>query len=422
MLCTISGTPVEEAVVSRKSGNIFEKRTIMKIVEEKGKCPVTNEDLTVDDLIEVKTSRIIQPRPAGVQSLPAMLTAQQNEWDAVMLENFHMKKQLDAVRQELSHSLYQHDAACRVIARVIAERDEARSMLQQFQVAGASSVQKVEASAKQQETQPEQVLPAPYVTRLTKIQSALRSARKKRQISSNLVKGDQISSFSVSKSSNICENCTCMTATVTAELLAFGNSDGMIYITSGDSEVIQSITPEKKSGITKLVFSSSGDKLVSGGQDGVVRIWQRGDNGKYTAGAQFADLKTSVAGLCLHPHDFLLFSCGADGVWNFYDMQTSSKLISGRTPLKVGFSEVQFHPDGLFVIGATEDGGNMSFAVLDIKQNCKPLHFGDDTDPSVTSISLSQNGIHLAAGYANGTVKVWNLGKFQVCNINILGY
>lgn len=44
-----------------------------------------------------------------------------------MLELFTLKKAYDSVRQELAHALYANDSANRVVARLMWERDEARS-------------------------------------------------------------------------------------------------------------------------------------------------------------------------------------------------------------------------------------------------------------------------------------------------------
>lgn len=62
-----------------------------------------------------------------------------------MLESFQLKKQLDSVRQELAHALYQYDAACRVIARLIKEKDDARKALEDFKVSVASKINKSES-------------------------------------------------------------------------------------------------------------------------------------------------------------------------------------------------------------------------------------------------------------------------------------
>ena len=114
-----------------------------RYIEAEGKCPITGEELDLSDLIDVKSEflgdlssslaqPLVKPKPTPAASIPGLLVSLQNEWDSMMLESFTLKKHLQAVRQELSQALYQHEAACRVIARLIKERDEARAALAKY--------------------------------------------------------------------------------------------------------------------------------------------------------------------------------------------------------------------------------------------------------------------------------------------------
>jgi pre-mRNA-processing factor 19 len=136
MLCAISGEAPREPVASRKSGNVFEKRLIEAHISEHHTDPVTGEDLATEDLIELKSPNIVTPRAPNFTSIPAMLSAFQNEWDALVLETHTLKQHLAQTRQELSTALYQNDAATRVIARISKERDEAREALSNVTISG----------------------------------------------------------------------------------------------------------------------------------------------------------------------------------------------------------------------------------------------------------------------------------------------
>ena len=51
---SLTGEKLEEAVVSKKSGYIFEKKVIEKHLEINLTCPVTGQPLSLEDLIPLK--------------------------------------------------------------------------------------------------------------------------------------------------------------------------------------------------------------------------------------------------------------------------------------------------------------------------------------------------------------------------------
>lgn len=153
----VSGEAPEEPVVSKKTGTVFEKRLVEKYIEENGKDPITGEELDLEDLLPIKSARIVKPRPPTLTSIPALLSTFQNEWDALALETFKLKQQLSQTRDELANALYQHDAAVRVIARLTKERDEARDSLSRITVSAGGGGANGDEMALDNEALPEEL-------------------------------------------------------------------------------------------------------------------------------------------------------------------------------------------------------------------------------------------------------------------------
>lgn len=119
---------------------------------------MNGDELNTDDLIDIKTQRVVRPRPPTLTSIPSLLSIFQEEWDALALETYTLQQNLAQTRRELSAALYQHDAAVRVIARLTMERDEARDALSKVTVGATRSAAGGEAMQVDSEGLPQAVL------------------------------------------------------------------------------------------------------------------------------------------------------------------------------------------------------------------------------------------------------------------------
>lgn len=195
----------EQPVVSPHSGAVFERRIIEKYILENGVDPINGKDLHADDLIEIKTPAIVRPKPASVTSIPATLKTMQDEWDALMLNAFTQRQQLQTARQELSHALYQHDAACRVIARLNKEVTAAREALATLKpqagiIAAPTAYQAAAAEAGHAVKAVEQIgMTTEVIKKLQDKATVLTQERKKRgrTVPEDLFTHDQIRNFMI---------------------------------------------------------------------------------------------------------------------------------------------------------------------------------------------------------------------------------
>lgn len=141
MFCSLSGQPAQHPVVSPRSHKVFEKHLILSYLSTNQKDPITDEPLSAEELVDVVVDgAVVPPKPPAHTSIPALLASFQNEFDAMALEVFSLRKQLNVCKQELSSALYYGDAAAAVAAAAVRERDEARGALEELALGPAMAL------------------------------------------------------------------------------------------------------------------------------------------------------------------------------------------------------------------------------------------------------------------------------------------
>ena len=413
--CALTGqSPLTDPVVTPSGYVCSRKLLLTKLSENGGVDPFDaagTRRLDESALIELSTSAgtnagaAAPPRPPKATSLPSLLGMLQNEFDAVLLELYDTRKALEETRRELSSALYQNDAAVRVVARLVQERDEARMKLEEFLAAGVAPSAEPQkrgrddeaggdAPAKKAKTDEEATadegptdltkIPESELSAMTKTWKTLSKSRKsiaKLKRSEEATNKNEKTLTDLADGSEKKVNLGKSSAKAGVLCIAsFKSSSGAEYIVTGGhdksaivynattGQIAATLTGAGKdvTAVHGLAFEES-MLIATGSADGYVRLYTvplSGDGEPILLGS--ADLaKGTPVNVTVHPSSTVeegrVLLASSEGIIELYKWSAQAESLKLLTQLGGSDEETKYssgcmHPDGLIYIAGTAAG------------------------------------------------------------------
>ena len=290
--------------------------------------------MTNEDLIPITLDKIAQPRTNLTCGIPGLINIMQNEWDALMLEIYTLREHLANVRMELSQTLYQHEAACRVIARLLKERDDAKSQLASAleQIAQAKSVKPIEKQEivqekstekemKKEELKEEKGMHSVLLQRLNDTFAKMSSERKKRRISKTIANAKTIGTYKVIKDFKVHENA--ITNLELGDNILSSSLDGTAKLFSIEKDEIVSVFKYHSKAVKSAVYYQN-DKVILCSSDKTASIWKICDDKPL----HILPFKSSVNSCVVHPTGEYGIFGEKESLWSMINLDTAQQLFS----------------------------------------------------------------------------------------------
>ena len=372
--------------------------------------------------------KIGKPKSLNEAGIPGVLDTLQTEWDTLVLEAHKLRKDLDSNRKTLANTLYQHDAACRVIARLMKERDEARQALAMTQDKLADYKDKFinnnlkeESKSKDNvenyEDQYEQENCGIYPelnTKMTELSQNLFAVRKTKKKPDNYYKSTDFNNLKENgryplHSSSSPGVLSLDINRAECNFVCTGGNDGKVVVFDWNSRNVVSslINQNNNSSVLGVEFTSNGILLTR--SDGMVEYWT------VDLYSESWDLKRQIKGTegiisKVHPlHPYFIYSSSINS-WGMFNMETGSKLVQVDLENNEELSCVTVHPDGLMMATGSNNG---VIRLWDIRSQTVAATLEEHKGP-VKNLRFSEKAIHLISSAENeNTPLLWNLKKLN---------
>lgn len=396
----------------------------------------------LNGLLNFLDPKTAPPRPPALTSIPALLHTLQNEWDALVLETFALKQQYNSVRQQLSHALYAQDAATRVVARLIKERDASREYaifnFLHFKESDTDiccrALANVQASIgitppapsgngdvdmAEQSSEEAPGLPKEIVAQIDETNAALSATRRKRKPAAEHATPAQVKTFTAQHTIPSLHSASPAGITSIAlsraqpGLFATGGNDKIVQLydrtadkviatLKGHTKRVNHVALREKEGQPTLVLSASADKTA--------RVWAHdAASGEYAPRQTIKIHKGEVTGLFVHPTSTLAGLASLDKTYSIHDLTAFAPVFQSAVG-DDGYTAAGVHPDGTLLALGTPGS---TIQIFDIRSGALAATLTPDagTPFTVSTLSFSENGYHLLAPDSTSSVAIWDLRK-----------
>ncbi len=199
------------------------------------------------------------------------------------------------------------------------------------------------------------------------------------------------------------ENTSSVAFSPRGQLLASGGDDGVVRLwelsTGRERQHLQGHTDSVRS----IAFSPDGNTLASAGDDGVIALWEVG------TGRELKRLEASTSAVrtvTFSPDGKLLASGGEDGTVRLWESGSwhPQRPLEGHT---AAVHAVAFSPDGK-LLASSGDGGRVRLWDVRARREL-PALAGPGHTGSVRAVAFSPDGSTLASGGDDKTIHLWDM-------------
>jgi len=168
-----------------------------------------------------------------------------------------------------------------------------------------------------------------------------------------------------------------------------------------------------ESRVSAAALSPNGKKIVSGGEDGIVKLWDI-DASKIIA--KWTGHEGDIASVCWNRDGGRILSGSYDGIAMVWDAESGNNILAIKTGHRAVFSTI-YSPDETMIASGGESGEYEVIKIWDANTGKFIAKLEGDTFTTAYFLAWTADGKTLISGSYDSSIRTWNTTTWQQINV-----